>query len=95
MCGYVTGDEVSLGKIDSFGRLHTGDIGRLDRDGYLYLLRRKSDLIKSAGERVFPGELDDILDLRDGTLGEKLVAYVDDTAAVKSRSSLRVSVPRW
>src|SRR5262249_35541 len=88
MCGYVTGDEVSLGKIDSFGRLHTGDIGRLDREGYLYLVGRKSDLIKSAGERVFPGEVEDVLDrhpdieesavlgLPDRALGEKIVACV-------------------
>lgn len=88
MCGYVTGDEVSSEKIDSFGRLHTGDIGKLDRQGYLYLVGRKSDLIKSAGERVFPGEVEGVLDqhpairesavlgLPDRTLGERIVACV-------------------
>jgi acyl-CoA synthetase (AMP-forming)/AMP-acid ligase II len=88
MCGYVTGDEVSSGKIDAFGRLHTGDIGKLDRRGHLYLVGRRSDLIKSAGERVFPGEVESILGqhpairesavlgLPDRTLGERIVACV-------------------
>lgn len=88
MCGYVTGDEITSQKIDSLGRLHTGDIGKLDRQGYLYLVGRKSDLIKSAGERVFPGEIESVLDhhpairesavlgIPDPTLGEKIVACV-------------------
>lgn len=88
MCGYVSGDEMSSGKIDSFGRLHTGDIGRIDHDGHLYLMGRKSDLIKSAGERVFPGEVENVLRMHpavresavfgipDATLGEKIVACV-------------------
>jgi acyl-CoA synthetase (AMP-forming)/AMP-acid ligase II len=88
MCGYVSGDEISSGKIDSFGRLHTGDIGRFDRHGRLSLLGRKSDLIKTAGERVFPGEVENVLDkhpaIRESAvfavperiLGEKIVACV-------------------
>jgi long-chain acyl-CoA synthetase len=88
MCGYVSGDEISSQKIDSFGRLHTGDIGRFDQNGYLYLAGRKSDLIKSAGERVFPGEVESVLDkhpavresavlgVPDGILGERIVACV-------------------
>jgi len=88
MCGYVSGDEISSGKIDSFGRLHTGDIGRIDHHGCLSLLGRKSNLIKSAGERVFPGEVESVLDAHpavresavfgvpDPILGEKIVACV-------------------
>src|SRR5262249_31773796 len=53
MKGYVSGDQVSAGNIDERGRLHTGDLGRLDIEGYLYLVGRKSDMIKTAGERVF------------------------------------------
>jgi len=88
MCGYVSGDEISSQRIDSFGRLHTGDIGRFDHHGYLYLSGRKSDLIKSAGERVFPGEVESVLAMHpavresavlgipDRILGEKIVACV-------------------
>jgi long-chain acyl-CoA synthetase len=88
MCGYVSEDEISCGKIDALGRLHTGDIGRLDNRGFLSILGRKSSLIKSAGERVFPGEVESVLDahpairesavfgLPDVVLGEKIVACV-------------------
>jgi long-chain acyl-CoA synthetase len=88
MCGYVSGDEVTSGKIDALGRLHTGDLGRVDSDGYLYIVGRKSELIKSAGERVFPREIEIVLDahpairesavlgIPDDILGEKIVACV-------------------
>ncbi len=88
MCGYVSRDEASDGTIDQQDRLHTGDFGRLDREGYLYLAGRKSEMIKSAGERIFPVEIEDIihthpqvvecavLGLADPLFGECVVAGI-------------------
>jgi len=88
MRGYVSGDELSSGKIDSQGRLHTGDLGRIAADRHLYLVGRSSEMIKCAGERVFPREVETVLDahpairesavlgIADETLGEKIVACV-------------------
>jgi acyl-CoA synthetase (AMP-forming)/AMP-acid ligase II len=88
MCGYVSEDEISCGKIDTFGRLHTGDIGKFDRHGLLRVLGRISTLINSGGERVFPGEVESVLEahpavrtsavfgIPDLVLGEKIVACV-------------------
>jgi long-chain acyl-CoA synthetase len=91
MKGYVSGDERALGKIDGKGRLRTGDLGRLDDDGHLFLVGRSSEMIKSAGERIFPQEIEDVLHrfpgvgevavigLPDPMLGERVVAYIIPT----------------
>src|SRR4029079_17990312 len=41
--------------------LHTGDLGYLDKDGYLFIVDRKKDLIKTSGFQVWPREVEEAL----------------------------------
>ena len=41
--------------------LHTGDLGYLDEDGYLFIVDRKKDMIKTSGYQVWPREIEEVL----------------------------------
>jgi long-chain acyl-CoA synthetase len=70
------------------GWLHTGDIGRLDSDGYLYIVDRIKDLIIRGGYNVYPRDVEDVLvghpdvvaaavvGKPDSTYGEEIVGFV-------------------
>ncbi len=58
----VRGDNIARNVISQDGYLHTGDLGYLDKDGYLYIVGRKKRLIKlSNGKNVYPSELETLL----------------------------------
>jgi amino acid adenylation domain-containing protein len=60
MAGYFN-DPVATMKILREGKLHTGDLGRMDEDGYLYLVGRRSDMIKSGAHRISPKEIEEVI----------------------------------
>src|SRR5207253_10336419 len=43
------------------GWFHTGDVGYRDKDGFFYIVDRKSDMIIRAGENIYPREHDEVL----------------------------------
>jgi len=59
------------------GWFHTGDLGYCDRDGYLYVVSRRSDLIISGGENIYPTEIESIL-LEHPAIAEVCVVGLSD-----------------
>jgi O-succinylbenzoic acid--CoA ligase len=57
----VQGPTVSREAIDADGWLHTGDLGHIDEEGFLYVTGRSSDLIVTGGENVMPAEVEAVL----------------------------------
>jgi acyl-CoA synthetase (AMP-forming)/AMP-acid ligase II len=60
MKGYLNRPEETAAAIKD-GWLHTGDIAKMDEDGFLYILDRKKDMIISGGENIYPAEIEDAL----------------------------------
>ena len=76
------------------GWLHTGDIARIDEDGFIYIIDRKKDVVISSGENIYPVEVENILrnyaniydvaviGIPDDRLGEVVAAVVDPNPGV-------------
>jgi len=60
MLGYYQNDEATR-EVLKDGWLYTGDIGKMDEDGYFYIVDRKKDLIITGGFNVYPREVEDVL----------------------------------
>jgi len=60
MAGYLGREEETAEAIKD-GWLHTGDVGWMDEDGYLYITGRTKDLIIRGGENIAPGEIEAVL----------------------------------
>ncbi len=87
MRGYHNRPEESA-QILRGGWLHTGDVGYLDDDGFLFVVDRKKDMIIRGGENIYPAELEAVLHLHpgvaeaavvgvpDAVYGENVVAFV-------------------
>jgi fatty-acyl-CoA synthase/long-chain acyl-CoA synthetase len=89
MTGYHGLPERTAGTVRD-GWLFTGDVGRLDEDGYLYLVDRKNDMIITGGMNVYSTEIENAIAQVDGVAqvavvgvphpdwGEAVVAFVVD-----------------
>ena len=60
------------------GWLHTGDIGRMDEDGFFYILDRKNDMLISGGYNVYPREIEDVLLAHEGVVEAAVVGLPDE-----------------
>jgi long-chain acyl-CoA synthetase len=72
MIGYLNRPEETAATLVD-GWLHTGDIGVLDDDGYLFIVDRKKDMLLYKGYNVYPRELEELLIAQPGVAGAAVV----------------------
>jgi long-chain acyl-CoA synthetase len=87
MEGYWNAPEETAAVLDEHG-YHTGDLGRRDEEGFLYVAGRKREMIKSGAHRISPKEIEEalvehpaiheaaVVGVPDEILGEAIVAFV-------------------
>jgi O-succinylbenzoic acid--CoA ligase len=73
----IQGPTVAPGCADADGWLHTGDLGHIDEEGFLYVRDRIDDMIVSGGENVIPAEVEEVL-LRHPEVAEAAVIGRED-----------------
>ena len=89
MAGYYKRDDLTAEVIDERGVFRTGDIGRVDDEGYIYITGRLKEMLIIGGENVFPREIEEVLSKHpsvraaavvgkaDPSRGEVAVAFVE------------------
>jgi len=77
MAGYYNRDEATEKSMYK-GWYHSGDIGYLDAEGYLFVNDRVDDMIISGGENIYPREVEDVLHAHEGVLDVAIVGQPDD-----------------
>lgn len=60
------------------GWLHTGDVGRMDADGFFYILDRKNDMLISGGYNIYPREVEDVLLSFPGVVEAAVIGIPDE-----------------
>ena len=88
--GYTGGESKEI--ID--GLMSSGDVGRFDRDGRLYVEGRDDEMIISGGENVFPQEVEDCLARHDAVVEVAAVGIDDDQFGKRLRAFVVVRSPR-
>jgi len=58
--GYINRPEATASSITD-GWLHTGDIARIDEDGFIYIVDRKKDMVLRGGENVYCAEVEGVI----------------------------------
>ncbi|MFI1865289.1 long-chain fatty acid--CoA ligase [Streptomyces jumonjinensis] len=76
--GYWNNPEANQAAFDDEGWFHSGDIGYLDEEGYLYIVDRLKDMIISGGENVYPAEVERVLASMPGVVDIAVVGVPDE-----------------
>ena len=77
MLGYWKNPQATKEALDADGWLHTGDVGKVDADGYYYIVNRIKEMIISMGENIYPREVEEVVYKFKG-IKDAAVIGVDD-----------------
>jgi long-chain acyl-CoA synthetase len=77
MRGYLNHPEVTRIALRD-GWLHTGDVGRIDFDGYLHILDRTNDVIIKSGFKIFPREIETVIEGLPHVRDAAVIGYPDE-----------------
>jgi len=84
------------------GRYYTGDLATVDEDGYIYVVGRSKNIIKSGGYRISPNEIEDLIlsleevsgcvvvGVPDDVMGEAVIAVVQSGGAERENVSAKI-----
>ncbi|MEV3857420.1 4-coumarate--CoA ligase family protein [Streptomyces sp. NPDC050095] len=78
MKGYLGRPQATVEMIDRDGWVHTGDVGQVDDDGWLFVVDRVKELIKYKGFQVAPADLEALLLTHDGIADAAVIGVTDD-----------------
>ncbi|WP_274559834.1 4-coumarate--CoA ligase family protein [Streptomyces spiramyceticus] len=78
MKGYLGRPDATAAMIDDEGWVHTGDIGRVDADGWLFVVDRVKELIKYKGFQVAPAELEALLLTHEAVADAAVIGVYDE-----------------
>jgi putative sterol carrier protein len=90
MRGYFGKDE-ETDKTLRGGWLHTGDIGKVDEDGFFYIVDREKDMIIKGGENIYPKEIEDVISQVEGVHDVAVVGIPDELSGEEVKAFV---VPR-
>ncbi|KAE9553561.1 hypothetical protein FO519_003254 [Halicephalobus sp. NKZ332] len=78
MMGYLGRPQATAEAIDDEGWYHTGDIARMDSNGFIYVVDRLKELIKVKGYQVAPAEIEDLLLSHPDILDAAVIGILDE-----------------
>jgi len=78
MKGYWQLPRETADVMDADGWLHTGDIARMDANGFFYVVDRKKDMILVSGFNVYPNEVEDVIAMMPGVLEVAAIGMDDE-----------------
>jgi acyl-CoA synthetase (AMP-forming)/AMP-acid ligase II len=86
MVGYRHDDAATTATVDPDGWLHTGDIGRIDADGAVFVVDRVKELMKVKGFQVAPAELEAVLRTHPGIADAAVIGVPDERAGERPKA---------